>query len=141
MLQQFNRFYLNKLLLNANNRYFLIRTANASTCSKRIHEHFSKNGQLSNLDLFPSDLKQVRSKKHIDLYVADNEAAEVIAKTIARFRVENVPFFEINPGPCILTNALLRHVNPKKLGLIEKNKEFTHIQVWHPLCTPIAYIT
>ncbi|XP_055321600.1 dimethyladenosine transferase 2, mitochondrial [Sitodiplosis mosellana] len=128
MLPQFSRICLNKLFSNSYNRHILIGTVKASTCPTKIYNHFSNNGQLSNLDLFPSDLKRITSKKDIDLYVADDDAANVIAKAIARFRMPNVPFFEVNPGPCILAKALLRHLEPKKLGLIEKNKEFIHIQ-------------
>lgn len=130
MQRKFIRICLNKSFLNAYTP-FINKTAKASTCSRKILNHFSNNGQLSNLDLFPSELKVVTSKKDKKIYVADKNAAEKIANTISRLRVTNVPFFEINPGPCILTQSLLHHINQEKLELIEENEEFMNIQeVW-----------
>lgn len=126
MQRKFIRICFNKSFLNAYT-LFVNGTAKASTCSRQILKHFSNNGQLSNLDLFPSELK-VSTSKDKKIYVADKYAAEKIANTILRLRVTNVPFFEINPGPCFLTNSLLNHTNPGKLELIEENEEFMDIQ-------------
>lgn len=129
MLQKSNTICLKNTLLKAyNNIQFSTLATKADKCSSNILKHFSKSNQISNLDLFPSELKRATSKKDTRTYVADNNAAEVIAKALSRLRVNDVPFFEINPGPCILTKALLSHLKPKKLGLIERNPEFLHFQ-------------
>lgn len=132
MLRIFHRSCLNNSLLNTSNKQSLAGAVKlSSSCPQNILNHFLQNGQVENLKLFPSEWKRITSKKETELYVADQDAAKVIAKTISRFHVKNVPFFEINPGPCILSKALLHYINPKKLGLIEKNDNFAHFQkVW-----------
>lgn len=97
-------------------------------CSQQIYKHFLKIEQTTNLDLFPCDIKKVTTKKNPSLYVADQQIADQIATSISRFRKKNVPFFEINPGPCILTTSLLNQLKPRKIGLIERNDEFTNVQ-------------
>lgn len=128
MLRKLNRIDLKKAIPNVSNIKNLIGVCNARSVSQKIVNHFSKIGQTSNLDLFPNDLKKVSPKRDQTWYVADEKAGEIIAKAISPFYRENVPFFEINPGPCILTKALLRHLNPSILGLVESKEEFSHVQ-------------
>lgn len=99
-----------------------------ANCSQKIYKHFLKIGQTSNLELFPSKLKRVTSKKNSPLYIADQNIADKIAIEISRYRNDDVPLFEINSGPCILTRSLLNQLKPSKFGLIERNDEFREIQ-------------
>lgn len=115
-------------------RYFSVNPKD--TCTRKIFNHFHKNGQASSLNLFPSELKRVTTKKDSQIYVAEEAAAQQIAEIISQFHTENVPFFELNPGPCILSNALIQKLNLKKFGLIEKNEEFLDIQKVHFISRP-----
>lgn len=89
-----------------------------------IFEHFASIGQTENLDLFPKHCKRTTSKQNAVVHFADEIVADVVAKAIARFRIDRLPFIEINPGPCILTKSLLAHVNPAELILLENNEAF-----------------
>lgn len=105
-------------------------------CSPKIYEHFLMNGQTSVLDSFPKGLKKITRKKDISFYVADQKMSDEIVSRIARFHNKDVPFFEINPGACILTKSLLSQLKPQKLVLIEGDEFFTQIQTviqWHCL--------
>lgn len=97
-------------------------------CSRRMYNHFLKNGQIDILQQFPREFKRVTTKRDPELYVADENAAKQITNAIARHRVKEVPFFEINPGPFVLTKALLHQLKLKKIGLIERNEAFANIQ-------------
>lgn len=97
--------------------------------SRKIRKYFAENGQASNLGLFPNDFKRLNARKSLGIYVADAKTANEIASKISRFQRKNVPFFEINPGPCILTKALISQLELKILGLTEKNELFADIQL------------
>lgn len=104
--------------------------------SRKIVKYFSENGQTQNLGLFPNDFKKLNARKDLGIYVADAEAANKIASSICRFQKKDVPFFEINPGPCILTRALISQLEFKMLGLTEKNELFSDVQLvrgWAPI--------
>lgn len=96
--------------------------------SRKILDHFQNSGQITNLNLFPSNLKRVTRKKIQQIYVANEQAAEEIAKLIGQFHRKNVPFVELSPGPCILSKALLNQLDMKRLVLIQKGDEFADIQ-------------
>lgn len=110
-------------------RISLYGTESNGSCSRKIFDHFSKNERTPNLDLFPNDMKRVTTKKVPQIYIAEEEIAKKIAVLVSRFQLKDVPLFELNPGPCILSNALLKTMNPKKFGLIEQNEEFLDIQM------------
>lgn len=124
MMNQIN--CVNWLLTRNSIRHFSEKVK--ANCSQKIYKHFLKIGQTSNLELFPSELKRVTSKKNPSLYIADQNIADKIASEISRYRNDDVPLFEINSGPCILTRSLLSQLNPSKFGLIERNDEFSEIQ-------------
>lgn len=139
LLQNLNRIYpTNSFLVTSNTRHSSVRPKDK--CSRKIFNHFSKNGQASNLNLFPSELKRVTAKKISQIYVANEGTGQQIARSISRFHVKKVPFFELNPGPCILSNALLNELNPKRFGLIEENEEFLDIQMVSDVCRYIVAI-
>lgn len=96
--------------------------------SRKIRDYFEKSGQITNLDLFPTDLKRVTHKKFQQIYVANKQAGQEIANTISRFYAKNVPFVELSPGPCILSKALLNQLDMQKLLLIQTDGEFLDIQ-------------
>lgn len=99
--------------------------------SRKIHDHFERSGQTTNLNLFPADSKRVTRKKNQPIHVANEQAAQQIAKLISRFYKKNVPFVELSPGPCILSKALLNQMDMETLVLIQMDKEFAPIQqVW-----------
>lgn len=117
----------------------------SSGSSKKISKFFQEIGELSNLDVFPSELKRVSKKKvhssEDGLYVASNNAAVTIAKAIKPHYLETVPFFEINPGPCILSKALLKHLKPTTLTLVHSENSHTFApiqQVWTRFVLPIT---
>lgn len=116
-----------RILVKSNISHY--RTKSNGKCSRKIFDHFLKNEQTPNLDLFPNDLKRVTTKKVPQTYIAEEEIAQKIAVLVSRFQLKDVPLFEINPGPCILSKALLKTLNPKKFGLIEQNEEFLDIQM------------
>ncbi|XP_031617857.1 dimethyladenosine transferase 2, mitochondrial [Contarinia nasturtii] len=91
------------------------------TWSKQILKHFTSTGQQSNLKLFPREMRTSCSKSKF-LYVASDETAQIIAKAIQPHYITNVPFFEVDPGPCILTRAFLQHLRPTTLALINRYK-------------------
>lgn len=95
---------------------------------KSIQEHFVKNDGTSTLNLFPTNLKRITTKKNQTLYIADQNVAALIANKISQHRIQNVPFVEIDPGPCILTQELIRQMDLKEIRLIHNNEEFLHIQ-------------
>lgn len=83
---------------------------------------------MTNLELFPADLKRVSRKKDQQIYVANEHTAHQIANLIKRFHRKNVPFVELSPGPCILSKALLDQLDMETLVLIQTNNEFATIQ-------------
>lgn len=111
-------------------------------CSRRIYNHFLKNDQVDILHQFPKELKRVTTKRDPELYVANQNAAKQITHAIARHHVKEVPFFEMNPGPCVLTKVLLQQLKLNKIGLIERNETFANVQKvqieWK--CSPIIVI-
>lgn len=122
-----NRIYcLNWLLIRNNVRYYSEKLKR--NCSPKIHEHFKRIRQTANLNLFPVELKKVITKKDHALYVADKNIAEKIASTITRFHNDSVPFFEIDPGPGILSNSLISQLNTKEFLSIERSGNFTEIK-------------
>lgn len=96
--------------------------------SHKIRNHFVKSGQLSNLNLFPEDLQRITSKKQSQIYVASKGASDQIANLIGQFHEKTVPFVELLPGPCILSEALLKQLDMSTLLLVEKDKQFVDIQ-------------
>lgn len=96
--------------------------------SRKIHEHFEKSGQITNLNLFPADSKRVTRKKNQQIHVANEQAAQQIASLISRFHKKDVPFVELSPGPCILSKALLNQLDMETLVLIQMDNEFAPIQ-------------
>lgn len=106
-------------------RFFCDKRRN---CSRNIYNHFLKNGQVDVLDLFPKELKRATTKKEAELYIADPNVANQIANAISQHHLKEVPFFEFNPGPCILTKALLQQLKLNKLGLIESREPFVGTQ-------------
>lgn len=127
MLRNINRIScFNPFLINLNAKHLSGKSKGG--CSRQIFNHFEKSGQVSNLDLFPSDLKRVAVGKFPHIYVANKEISEKIAQYITKFHHNDVPLFELNPGPCLLSSALLSHLNPKTLILVEKSEEFLSIQ-------------
>lgn len=132
MLKHFN---LNHLLTSStlssvhiSNCRWLCVKPKTNRGSRKILDHFENSGQITNLDLFPTDLKRVTSKKNQQIYVADKLAGEEIANSIGRFYVKNVPFVELSPGPCILSKALLRQLDVQTLVLIANDGEFADTQ-------------
>lgn len=96
--------------------------------SRKIHEHFEKSGQITNLELFPTDSKRVTRKQNQQIHVANEQTAQQIANLISRFHKKDVPFVELSPGPCILSKALLGQLDMETLVLIQMDKEFAPIQ-------------
>lgn len=96
--------------------------------SKKILNYFTKNDQESALKLFPTCLKRITSKKNQILYIADQNAANAIADKIAHYRIKDVPFIEVNPGPYILTHELVCKMNLKEICLIQKKEDFLYSQ-------------
>lgn len=104
-------------------------TSETNRCHSKILKHFKVNNQESILKQFPNELTDKISRKEPkSIYVANENTANSIAKTISKYHKENVPFFECNPGPGILTANLLQHLHPKRLRLIEKCIAFSSIQ-------------
>lgn len=113
--------------------YSLYRLFSANSKKNRFHskilKHFKVNDQESILEQFPNELTDKISRKEPkSIYVANEKTANLIANTISKYRKENVPFFECNPGPGILTANLLQHLEPKQLRLIERCTAFISIQ-------------
>lgn len=122
-----NRIYcLNWLLIRNNVRYYSEKLK--GNCSPKIHEHFKRIRQTANLNLFPVELKKVITRKDHALYVADKNIADKIASIISRFHNDSVPFFEIDPGPGILSNSLMSQLNIKEFISIERSGDFTEIK-------------
>lgn len=104
-------------------RYF------GSTVKQKITKHFKSNDENENLSKFPSYFYKISHKKRpTAVYVADQKAAQIIVDSIRRFHKPNVPFFEVNPGPCILSECLLSQLNPIQLYLLESNSDFDAVQ-------------
>lgn len=104
-------------------RYF------ASTVKQKITKHFKSNDENEIFSKFPSHFHKISHKKKPNaVYVADQKAAKTIVDSIRRFHKTNVPFFEVNPGPCILTECLLSELLQIQLYLIESNSDFNTIQ-------------
>lgn len=105
-------------------RYF------ASTVKQKITKHFQNNDDKNEiLSKFPSHLQKIsHEKKPSAVYVADRKAAKTIVDSIRRFHKTNVPFFEVNPGPCILSECILSELQQIQLYLIESNSYFNTIQ-------------
>lgn len=99
--------------------------------SRKILDQFKKSGQITILNLFPTDLKRVVVKKSQQIYVANEQAAQKITNLISRFYKKNVPFVELSPGPCILSKALLNQLDMQTLVLIQKDEAFAEIQKVH----------
>lgn len=101
----------------------------ASTVKQKITKHFKSNDENEILSKFPSHFHKISHKnKPNAVYVANQKAAQTIVDSIRRFHKANVPFFEVNPGPCILTECLLSELLKIELYLIESNSEFDTIQ-------------
>lgn len=111
-----------------NNKKFglsLIKLFYSSKVKQDIINCFKSNNQKVILNKFPKSFQKVLTKKNLNaLYVADEIAADTIITSIERFIRNDSTFFEINPGPCILTEHLLPRLQGNKLYLIESNKEF-----------------
>lgn len=104
-------------------RYF------ASTVKQKITKHFQNNDENETLSKFPSHFQKISYKKKPSaVYVANQKAAKTIVDSIRRFHKTNVPFFEVNPGPCILSECFLSELQPIQLYLIESNSDFYKIQ-------------
>lgn len=130
MLKHFN---LNRLLPSSSS--FLISNCRqlcgkpkTKRGSRKILDYFKTSGQITNLNLFPTDLRRVTRKKHQQIYVANEQAGQEIAHSISRFYEKNVPFVELSPGPCILSKALLNQFDIQTLVLIERDGEFANTQ-------------
>lgn len=101
----------------------------ASTVNQKIKKHFKSTDENETLSKFPSHFQKISHKKEPSaVYVADRKAAVTIVDSIRRFHKTNVPFFEVNPGPCILSECLLSELQQIQLYLIETNGDFNTIQ-------------
>lgn len=97
--------------------------------SRQILKYFNKNDNTANLNAFPVNYRKVITKKKPNaFYLANKTTANQIVDVISRYHNKNLPFFEVNPGACILTKSLLERLKPEKLYLIERCKDFSEIQ-------------
>lgn len=126
MYRKINRIYSKNYFCTATPNH--ISSKSKGNGSRRLLDHFNQIGQTSNLDLFPSELKRITSKQEIQVYIANDDAAQKVTNLISKFHNKNVPLFELNPGPCILSKTLLDQLNLEKLVLIEQNEDFKDIQ-------------
>lgn len=104
-------------------RYF------SSKIALDINNHFQNTGQALCLDKFPNSfLTSTSIKDPKALYVANHIAANAIVDSIKCFHKENLVFFEVNPGSCILSELLIEHLKLKRLYLLESNDVFEEYQ-------------
>lgn len=62
------------------------------------------------------------------LFVGNEGTAKEIVNIIGKYHKPNVPFFEINAGPCIFTKELVKHLPITKLVLLENDDRFEDVQ-------------
>lgn len=97
--------------------------------SRHILDYFNKTDNTANLNAFPVNYRKVITKKNPNaFYLANENTANQIVDVISRYYNKNLPFFEVNPGACILTKSLLERLKPEKLYLIERCNDFNEIQ-------------
>lgn len=127
MLRHFNGIRLLQSLpvsLISNYRALCVQPK-AKRGARKVVDHFTKTGQKTDLELFPTDLKRITKKKHPQIYIANEQTGQQIANLISRFYVKTMPFVELSPGPCILSKALLHQLDAQTLVLIETDGEFS----------------
>lgn len=81
--------------------------------------------QRTNTDLGEfAQLNRRSSYKNPQLYVANNDTAVQIITSLSKYHNKNVPFVELNPGPCVLTRQLVKQLPIKRLILVEEAQKF-----------------
>lgn len=103
------------------------RTRRPKTVYK-LHEelksYFVSPEQVALLDLFPEKLKRKKQKGPEHMYITDPATASTIAQHLLFDYNGNVPVVEVNPGPGLLTEELLKAAIVTDLRLFEVYREF-----------------
>ena len=91
--------------------------------SKDIQSYFNNKEREFVLKKFPEKFLRKKIKTPENLYICDEECAEIIADYITKSDGNNKPVIEINPGIGMLTKHLLQKTN-NDLMLYENNEFF-----------------
>lgn len=94
--------------------------------------HFARDKsqiQQTNVDLGEfSKLNRRSSHQNPRLNVANTDTAVQIVNTLTKYHKDSVPFIEINPGPCVLTQQIIQRLPIKRLVLVEDSSKFEDFQ-------------
>lgn len=88
-----------------------------------VYKFFEDNKLLDVYNLFPKKFLSKKFKAPEHFYIAHPNAAEIIANHLKTYCNDDRPFIEINPGPGILTEKLLKS-KMKDIRLYEVNDQF-----------------
>lgn len=92
---------------------------------KDLERYYKSKPLLENVyNQFPEKFFHKKSNKSTHLYVGDPKATKIITKYLFENLNDNIPLLEINPGPGVLTQAILNMEHNRNLMLIENMTHF-----------------